>query len=449
MTLCPDWLTPDADPFTPLLWPLTATRPDGVLSLGGLDATDLANKFGTPVYVLDEADFHARAAGFRRAFAPWNVYYASKAFLTTAVARWVAEDGLGIDVCSPAELTMAIRAGVDPARVALHGNNKSDDLLRAGLAAGVGRIVIDSDDEIDRLVSLIAVSTDAPVPVMIRVTPDVAAHTHAHVQTAVADQKFGFALAGGVALAAMRRLAATPGVDLRGVHCHVGSQILDLDSHLLAAQRLIDLLAQFAALSGRELPECDLGGGFGIAYTVADRPMTPDVVASGLKDVVESGFRQAGLNVPSMSIEPGRAIVGPSVVALYRVGAVKTIELPEGERTYVAVDGGLSDNVRPTMYQAEYTALLANRESMAPPRLSRVVGQHCDSGDMLVLHTYLPSDVHPGDLIAVPASGAYQRAMASNYNGRPRPPVVAVRDGAAHTLLRRETIDDLLSLEVG
>ena len=451
MSLCPDWLTPDADAFAPAIWPSTATRESGVLHIGGVAAPALAAQFGTPLYLLDEADFRGRALAFRDAFAPGQVYYAGKAFLCQAVAAWAAGCGLGVDVCSLGELTIALRSGVSPAKLGLHGNNKSSDELQAAIAAGVGRIVVDSSDEIDRLLAICATRPPGapPVPVLVRVTPDVAAHTHAHVQTAVADQKFGFALAGGVALAALRRLHDSPAVELRGVHCHIGSQILDTTGYELAIGRLAGLLAGFRDATGVELPECDLGGGFGIAYTVADQPLAPTVIATQLRAAVEQACAGAGLGVPALSVEPGRAIVGPAGVALYTVGTVKPVQLPGGVRTYVAVDGGFSDNPRPALYQAEYTALLANRASDAAPVLCRVVGKHCETGDILVAHTYLPGDLRPGDLIAVPASGAYQRAMASNYNGIPRPPVVAVRDGDGRLLLRRETIDDLLALDVG
>ena len=451
MSLRPHWLTPGSDAAGAAIWPSTASFATGSLTLGGLSASDLAAQFGTPLYVLDEADFRARALAFRAAFEPWQVYYAGKALLTTTIARWAFECGLGVDVCSLAELTTALRAGVPAALIGLHGNNKTDEELRLAADQGVGRVIIDADDEIDRLLKIVASRPAGapPVPVLVRVTPDVEVHTHASIKTAVADQKFGFALAGGVALSALRRLANLPGVDLRGVHCHLGSQIMATDGFELAIERLVGLLAGYRDATGAELPECDLGGGFGIAYTPADQPLAPGAVALVLKAAMAAACKAANLAVPSCSIEPGRAIIGPAGVALYTVGVVKPVDLPEGRRTYVAVDGGMSDNPRPAMYQAEYTAVLANRASEVQPQLCRVVGKHCETGDILVLHVYLPGDVRPGDLIAVPASGAYQRSMASNYNGSPRPPVVSVLDGVATTLLRRETIDDVLRLDVG
>ena len=451
MSLHPAWLTPQSNANSPAIWSATASRPQGVLTVGGLSATDLAAEFGTPLYVMDEVDFRARAAAFRDAFAPWQVFYAGKSFLTRTIARWAGECGLGVDVCSITELTTALQGGVPASLIALHGNNKSAEELTLAVAQGVGRIVVDAEDEIDRLARIIEAHPvgSTPVPVLVRVTPDVEVHTHPSIQTAVADQKFGFALAGGVALAAMRRLASLPGVDLRGVHCHLGSQIMQTNGYELAIERLVGLLAAYRDATGSGLEECDLGGGFGIAYTPADQPLTPEAAAPVLRAAMAQACATAGLKVPACSIEPGRAIVGPAGIALYTVGVVKPVDLAEGRRTYVAVDGGLSDNPRPSMYQAEYTAILANRASEAPPQLCRVVGKHCETGDILVPHVYLPGDVRPGDLIAVPVSGAYQRSMASNYNGSARPPVVSVKDGVVTVLVRRETMDDVMKLDVG
>lgn len=445
---CPPWLTPNTDAFAPSVWPATAARVDGQLQIGGVSLVAAAEQWGTPLYLLDEADFIARATAFRDAFAPWQVHYGSKAFLTRTVARWAFEAGLGIDVCSSGELTATLQAGVEAGVIAVHGNNKSDAELADAVEAGVGRIVVDSFNEIDRLAELVSTrpADAAPVPVLLRVTPGVSADTHVSIQTAVADQKFGFSMIGGVALEGLRRLEAVPGIDLRGVHCHVGSQILSTQSHEVAIVRLVALLALFRSAVGRELPECSLGGGFGIAYTTADKPLAPSVIANRLMAALDQARVVQDLGPLTVSIEPGRAIVGPAGVALYTVGTVKPVA---GLRTYVSVDGGMSDNPRPAVYQASYMALLANRVSKAPPMLCRVVGKHCETGDILVRHTYLPKDIHPGDLIAVPASGAYQRSMASNYNYALRPPVVALRDGAGTVLLRRETIEDLMALDVG
>ena len=447
MPLCPSWLTTDLDAAAKLL-PITASFHDGQWQLGGMSVTQIIAEFGSPVYVMDEQDFKARATAFRDAFAPWHVYYASKAFLSRTVARWARECGLGVDVCSAGELATALSAGVAAQSIGVHGNNKSQSELATAIATGVGHIVVDTDDEIDRLAA-IAGASPIPVPVLVRVTPNVEAHTHAHVQTAIADQKFGFALDGGVALGALLRLREVPGIKLVGVHCHIGSQILDTSGFEQAIDRLIGLLASYRDSTGEQLTDCGIGGGFGIAYTQADAVSPPSQIASVLHDALERARHQAGLGPLNVFIEPGRAIVGPACVALYTVGTVKPVHLSGGIRTYVAVDGGLADNPRPALYQAEYSALLANRDSSAPPMLCRVVGKYCETGDILVLHTYLPSDIRPGDIVAVPSSGAYQRAMASNYNGSLRPPVVAVRDGRGTTMLRRETIDDLLALDVG
>jgi len=444
MSICPPWLTPKFDPLP--LFPSTTEWSGDQLQIGGVGLADAVTDFGSPLYLLDEADFRARASGFRNAFAPWPVYYASKAFLSQAVARWANECGLGIDVCSAGELATARRGGVPPARLGVHGNNKSDAELTQAVDLGVAHIVVDADDEINRLAAICA-GRDA-VPVLVRVTPDVTAHTHAHVQTAVADQKFGFAV-DGAALAAMLRLHAMKGVELRGVHCHIGSQILDTEGYELAIARLVDLLAQFRDITGVSLPELGLGGGFGIAYNATEVPAPPTAIAPVLHRAVEEATMMHGLDPLAPFIEPGRAIVGPACVAVYTVGTVKPVILPDGVRTYVAVDGGMSDNPRPALYQSEYSALLVSRRSSATPVLCRVVGKHCETGDVLVSHTYLPADLMAGDIIAVPASGAYQRAMASNYNGSLRPPVVAACDGSSTVLLRRETIDDLFAIDVG
>ena len=443
MSICPTWLTTDFDAAT--LLPSTARFDGGCLEIGGVRADDAIEQFGSPLYVMDEADFRARATAFRDAFAPWQVYYAGKAFLSQSVARWANECGLGVDVCSAGEMAIARGGGVPPAKLGVHGNNKSEAELRDAIAAGVAHIVVDSNDEIDRLEAI----GPENVNVLVRVTPNVEAHTHAHVQTAVADQKFGFAMTGGVALQAMGRLQSMPGVRLQGIHCHIGSQILDTEGFVQAIANMVALLAQFRDATGVELKELGLGGGFGIAYTEADRPLRLPEIADALRSALGEATAKAGLEPLRVFIEPGRAIVGPACVALYTVGTVKPISLDDGVRTYVAVDGGMSDNPRPALYASEYSALLANRASGASPILCRVVGKHCETGDVLVRHTYLPADIAPGDVIAVPASGAYQRAMASNYNGSLRPPVVAVRDGRGTVLLRRETIDDLLAIDVG
>ena len=446
----------------PQLWAGSVRRDErGRLEVGGVDVVSIAAEHGTAAYVLDEDDFRARARAFKDAFAGAfahlgggaDVYYAGKAFLCTAVARWVAEEGLGLDVCTGGELAVAERAGFPPERVALHGNNKTVEEIRQALTYGVGRIVVDSMTEIDR-VAEVAGELGVRAPVMVRVTVGVEAHTHEFIATGHEDQKFGFSLLGGHALQAIHRIhAQRERLDLRGLHSHIGSQIFDTGGFDLAYRRLVELHAQVADELGVHLPEIDLGGGFGIAYTSQHDPLTPADLAARMADLVQRELKAVGggdlASVPRVSVEPGRAIAGPSTFTLYTVGTVKEVALGEGRsRLYVAVDGGMSDNVRPALYEADYSCTLANRSSAAPPRLARVVGRHCESGDVVVLDEWLPADVRPGDLIAVPGTGAYCRSLSSQYNHTPRPPVLAVRDGRARTIVRRETIEDLLALDV-
>ncbi len=444
----PAWLgTPaDVNALMPQLWPRTVTRgPAGALTVGGRDVRDLAAEFGTPVYLLDEADFRARCRDFAEAFGDAELYYAGKAFLCKAVVRMIAEEGLSLDVCSGGELAVALAAGMPPERIGLHGNNKSPEELRRAVEAGVGRIVLDSFQEIDRLTALARTRGTRP-RVMIRVTVGVEAHTHEYIATAHEDQKFGFSLTGGAARAAVDRVLADGVLDLRGLHSHIGSQIFDTDAFEVAAKRVLGLQAAIREAYHRELPELDLGGGFGIAYTSQDDPRSPAELADGLRRIVKEDCDALGLAVPRLSVEPGRAIAGPAMFTLYQVGTVKDVD---GIRTYVSVDGGMSDNIRAALYDASYSATLASRAAAGPPILARVVGKHCEAGDIVVKDEFLPADVQPGDLLAVPGTGAYCRSMASNYNHVPRPPVVAVRDGAARVLIRRETEADLLALDVG
>jgi diaminopimelate decarboxylase len=429
----------------PAVWPGSARRAaDGALQLGGVDVRDLAAEFGTPAYVLDEADFRERCRAWREAFTGADVFYAGKAFLCTAVARWIAEEGLGLDVCTGGELAVAERVGFPPERLIFHGNNKSVPELERALAYGVGRIAVDSFDEIGRL-AVLAERAGVRQRVLIRATPGVEAHTHEFVQTGQEDQKFGFSLASGAASEAVRRILALPSLELVGLHCHIGSHIFDTRGFSLAAHRMIGLLAQVRDEHGIELAELDLGGGTGIAYTSADDPMPVEEFAAGLRSILARECDAAGLALPRLSVEPGRSISGPTTVTLYEVGTVK--DLP-GLRTYVSVDGGMSDNIRTALYDARYTAVLASRVSDAEPANVTLCGKHCESGDIVVHDVPLPGDLAPGDLVAVPASGAYHRSMANNYNHVPRPPVVAVLDGAARVVVRRETEDDLLRLDV-
>ncbi|HKD98826.1 MAG TPA: diaminopimelate decarboxylase [Micromonosporaceae bacterium] len=456
MNTGPEWLrTPDdVNALVPALWPANVARgPHGALTVGGLRADDLAAEFGTPVYVLDEADLRARCRAFVTAFEDGDVYYAGKAFLSKAVVKIIAEEGLSLDACSGGELATALAAGMDPARIALHGNNKSESELRRALDAGVGRIVVDSFDEIDRLSRLArgrepAAAGGAPArpAVLLRLTVGVEAHTHEFTATAHEDQKFGFSVAGGAAARAVDKILGEGLLELRGFHSHIGSQIFDTGGFELAARRVVALMAAVRDTHGRALPELDLGGGFGIAYTTQDRPASPAELARSFRAIVAAECAAAGLPEPRLSVEPGRAVIGPSMFTLYEVGTVKEVA---GLRTYVSVDGGMSDNIRSALYGAAYSATVAGRRSTAGPILARVVGKHCESGDILVKDEFLPADIRPGDLLAVPGTGAYGRSMASNYNHVPRPAVIAVAGGRARVIVRRETEDDLLALDVG
>ncbi|MBM0276899.1 diaminopimelate decarboxylase [Micromonospora tarensis] len=444
----PAWLrTPeDVNALTPALWPRSVTRgADGALAVAGLSVRDIAAEFGTPVYVLDEADLRSRCRDFRAAFPTEDVYYAGKAFLCRAVVRMIAEEGLFLDVCTGGELATALSAGMPPEKIGFHGNNKSTAELSRALDAGVGRIIVDSVTEIDRLTALARERGVRP-RVLVRVTVGVEAHTHEFIATAHEDQKFGFSLAGGAAAAAAFKILDEGVLELRGLHSHIGSQIFDASGFEVSARRVLALQAQIRDARGVELPELDLGGGFGIAYTTQDTPATPQELAKRLRRIVDAECAAENLSVPRLSIEPGRAIVGPAVFTLYEVGTVKDLD---GIRTYVSVDGGMSDNIRTALYDASYSATLASRASGAQPLLARVVGKHCESGDIVVKDEFLPADVQPGDLVAVPGTGAYCRSMASNYNHVPRPPVIAVRDGLARLIVRRETEEDLLALDVG
>ncbi|MFC5721372.1 diaminopimelate decarboxylase [Streptomyces gamaensis] len=443
------WTAPpeDLNALAPKVWSRTAVRDaDGVVTVGGLDVKKLAEEFGTPAYLLDEDDFRARCRAWKEAFGDdADVFYAGKAFLCRAVVRWLHEEGLNLDVCSPGELATALDAGMPAERIALHGNNKTTEEITRAVEAGVGRIVLDSMQEIVR-VAHVAERLGKRQRVQLRVTVGVEAHTHEFIATAHEDQKFGLALADGQAAEAVRRALKLDGLELVGLHSHIGSQIFDTSGFEVAAHRVVGLLKEIRDEHGVELPEIDLGGGLGIAYTEHDDPREPREIAEGLRQIVTRECAAAGLAVPRLSVEPGRAIAGPTTCTLYEVGTVK--ELP-GLRTYVSVDGGMSDNIRTALYDAEYSVTLASRTSDAEPMLARVVGKHCESGDIVVRDAFLPADLAPGDLLAVPATGAYCRSMASNYNHALRPPVVAVKDGAARVIVRRETEEDLLRLDVG
>jgi len=426
----------------------------GHLMIGGVSATQLATEFGTPLFVIDEADFFDRASAWRDALQSafgdraGTVYYAGKSFLCKEITRWLNVVGIGLDVCTGGELAVAKAANFPMSRVEMHGNNKSESEIRSAIEAGVATIVIDSFMEIDR-VGAIAKELGKTQRVFLRLTPGVEAHTHEFISTAHEDVKFGFSIASGAAWKAIAEVSSCESLELAGFHSHIGSQIFNSEGFAAAAQKLIALLAQYRDEYKKELPELDLGGGYGIAYLPDQETLVPAVVLTELAAVVKAQCAAHGLAVPLISIEPGRAIVGPTTTTLYAVGTTKDVTLDDGAiRRYVSVDGGMSDNIRPALYDAEYHAIIANRSSDAPTVNTRVVGKHCESGDIVIRAIHLAADCGPGDLLAIPATGAYGRSMASNYNHIPRPAVVAVIDGKARVIVRRESHEDLLALDI-
>nr|WP_098459090.1 diaminopimelate decarboxylase [Flavimobilis soli] len=435
---------------------------DGAARVGGVDVRDLAAQHGTPAYVVDERDVRERARAYREAFemafaeigAGVDVYYAGKAFLSVGFARWVHAEGLRIDTASGGEMETALRAGVPGSDLGLHGNNKSDLEIARALEVGVGRIIVDSLVEIERVADA-AAAAGVRAPVMVRVTTGVHAGGHEYISTAHEDQKFGLSMAAGEdgqdapAMVALLAVVARPELDLLGIHSHIGSQILDPSGFEVAAEKVLGLRAELAQRTGVLVPEIDLGGGYGIAYLPGEVALDPARIAKDVAASVAQSAARLGTPLPRFSIEPGRSIAGPAGLTLYTVGTVKPVRTDDGVRTYVSVDGGMSDNIRPALYGAAYHAEVVGRLSTAEPVLARVVGKHCESGDIVVHDVYLPGDVEAGDLLAVAATGAYGRSMASNYNMLTRPPVVAVRDGASGVLVRRETVDDLLALDEG
>jgi len=431
-------------PLEPWLWPASTHHlPGGDLSVGGASLVGVAAEHGTPSYVLDLAEFHARCATYRAAFHGADVAYAGKALLTRAVARIVDDEGLFLDVCSAGELALAADVRFPADRIILHGNAKPAALLRRAMPMGVGRIVVDSLDEIATLASV--AFGRGRQRVLLRVTPGVDAHTHQAMTTGTDDQKFGLSISSGAAGEAVRRVLATPGLELVGVHCHIGSQVTRTAPYEQTAVRLVAFLAAVRDEHGIVLPELNLGGGHAIAYHPGDVPLAVGDVAAALRRSVKAACSTHRLPMPRLTVEPGRAIAGPSGLTVYRVLAVKHA----ANRTWVAVDGGMSDNPRPALYGARYTARLLGRLSPAADEHVTVVGQHCEAGDVLIEDALLPTDVHAGDLLVVPSTGAYHHSMASNYNLIPRPPLVGVADGHSRVLVRRETVTDLLERDLG
>lgn len=443
----------DLNRLSPAVWPSSARRnDDGAIEVGGIDVRNAVSQYGSPLFIVDEADLRGRAGRYRSSYVEAGarfVYYAAKAFLTTTIARWVTEEGLGIDVASGGELAVALRAGVPGDRMLMHGNNKSMVEIEAAVEAGVGRIVIDSFEDIVRIADA-AARAGVVQKVLVRVTVGVEAHTHEFIATAHEDQKFGLSLGSGAADEATRRIVKLPSLELVGLHSHIGSQIFDAAGFQVAAARVVALAQRLWDEQGIEVEEMNLGGGMGIAYVDSDDPLDVSDMATQIGDIVGKECAAAGIPMPALAFEPGRAIVGPSAITVYEVGTVKPVEVDRGVvRTYVSVDGGMSDNIRTALYDAEYSVTLASRESTADPVLCRVVGKHCESGDVVVRDAWLPGDLAAGDLLAVAATGAYCRSMASNYNFLPRPAVVSARAGLLSVVLRRETLDDLLALDPG
>ena len=436
------------------MWSKNVSFTNGELHLSGIPATKLAQDFGTPAFFIDEDDFRTRANSWNNALRDefgshaGVVYYAAKAFISTAVASWVKDCGIGIDVCTGGELAVALAGGIDPQKIEVHGNNKSVSEIDRAVSVGVKTIVMDSIHEIER-VATIARSHKKVQGVMLLFTTGIQAHTHESIATAHEDVKFGFSIASGAAWAAITAVHNQPSLELRGFHAHIGSQIFGFESFEILAERFVTFLAKYRDEFKKELPELDLGGGYGIAYLESDVTVVPRDAMQALANAVKKHCSAFNLQIPIVSIEPGRAIVGPTMFTLYEVGTVKDVTLENGtHRRYISVDGGMSDNIRPSLYGAEYTTILANRTSTAAKTSSRLVGKHCETGDIIIREIDLPDDIVPGDLLAVPATGAYGRSMASNYNHVPRPSVVAVKDGKARVIVRRESIEDLLALDI-
>lgn len=440
--------------LAPNVWPNNMVRnADGIASVAGIPLTQLAQEYGTPLFVIDEDDFRSRCKEIATALdGGRNVHYAAKAFLCCEIARWIDEEGLSLDVCTGGELAVALHAGFPPERIALHGNNKSIAELTAAVKGGVGRIVVDSLIEIERL-DAIANQAGIVQDVLVRLTVGVEAHTHEFISTAHEDQKFGLSVASGAAMTAVRRIFATDHLRLVGLHSHIGSQIFDVAGFEIAAQRVIgllrDIVAEFGPEKTTQISTVDLGGGLGISYLPFDDPPPIGELASKLSAIVSNESKAVGLPTPRLVIEPGRAIVGPGTITLYEVGTVKDVDISATtQRRYVSIDGGMSDNIRTALYDAQYDIRLVSRASDAPAVLARIVGKHCESGDIVVRDTWVPDDLEAGDLLAVAATGAYCYSLSSRYNMIGRPAVVAVRAGRGRLILRRETVEDLLSLEV-
>lgn len=455
----PDWLVEPEDQnlIDGAVWPSGMRRSAaGDVSIAGVSVGQLATQFGTPLMVIDQDDFFARGAKVKAAFddaaarigTSSKTYYASKSLLTTEIVKWIDKLGLNLDVSTGGELALALAGGISPERIGLHGSNKSLFEIGRAVTANVGTIVIDSDIEIERIAS-VAGAQDKVQAVRIRVNSGIHANTHEYLATAREDQKFGIAIADVPAL--VEKIRSHSHLRFLGLHSHIGSQIFSMDGFLESVRRLLPLHKEL--LAGGDVPELNVGGGFGINYTSADK--APDITefAESITKEVARICSELGISVPVLCFEPGRVISGPAGITLYNVGTIKDVLLNEdgvsGVRKYVSIDGGMSDNARPSLYGANYLPVLASRVSSAPPALSRVVGKHCESGDIVVRDCYLPQDINPSDLLAVAATGAYCHSLASNYNYVTRPAIVAIKDGAVQLILRAETEADMFARDPG
>ncbi len=415
----------------------------GHLEIGGCDSVELARQFGTPLYVMDEMLIRQTCREYMRAFCKKpgqaEVIYASKAFLTTAMCRIIDEEGLGLDVVSGGELFTALQAQFPPNRIYFHGNNKSPGELAMAIEAGIGRIIVDNFYEMAELENM-AARIGKRVDILLRITPGIEAHTHEYIKTGQIDSKFGFTLPNGTALEAVRKAQSCRHLKLRGIHCHIGSQIFEMDSYRHAVCVMMGFMAEVLAATGHTMEELNLGGGFGIYYTSKDTPATVQEYGYTVMETVRKKAAALALPEPKVIVEPGRSIVGPAGTTLYTIGSIK--EIP-GVRKYVAVDGGMGDNIRPALYGAKYEAMLANKAGLPGEEVVSITGKCCESGDMLIWDVHLPA-CQPGDILAVSSTGAYCYTMSSNYNRLGRPAVVLVREGEANLIVKRETYEDLL-----
>lgn len=430
-----------------MVLPLTAsTTSDGHLMVGGCDTVDLARRFGTPLFVLDEETIRTQCRRYLMAFRELDpeaeIIYAGKAFLSLAMCKLIEEEGLSLDVSSGGEIYLAHRAGFPTERMYFHGNNKTPDELKLALGADVKRIVVDSANELD-LLNRLARDEGKRVPILMRLTPGIIPTTHAYVQTGAEDSKFGFGLSDGVALKATEKALAMENLDLRGFHAHIGSQIFVLHSYAKAIEVIVAFILEVKMKLGFEVGELNAGGGLGIKYRVTDEPSSVEEYAKVIVGGIRKETGKLGLKMPRVMIEPGRSIIGNAGMTLYTIGTIKRIPRV---RTYISVDGGMSDNLRPMLYGAVYEAIIANKANVKPTRRVTIAGKHCESGDILIEDARI-SEPEIGDILCTPATGAYGYVMANNYNKQPRPAVVMVKDGQARVIVRRETYEDLLRLE--